>query len=159
MAKKRLDVSTPQGRRDALLLHGVTPAQLAGISTDELEAIYGLALEDLSASRFDDAIDRLAFLVQQNPWERRYQVAFAHGLQSVGQWEAAGRFYAEALLTDGTDALCAFRAGECLGAMGEKDAAREAFETAVKLSWIEPGQPAVREAALRRLDRLVREGA
>lgn len=159
MAETLLDVSTPEGRRDAVLLHGATPAQLAGISADQLEAVYSLALADLAEARFDDAIERLAFLVQQDPWERRYQVAYAHALQSVGQWAAAGRFYAEALLSDATDALCAYRAGECLGAMGELEAAREAFETAVKLSWIEPGQTAVREAALQRLDQLVREGA
>jgi dipeptidyl aminopeptidase/acylaminoacyl peptidase len=50
MAEELLDVSTPEGRRDAVLLHGVKPAQLAGISTDELEAVYGLALEDTGAS-------------------------------------------------------------------------------------------------------------
>ena len=154
-----LDLSTPAARRAALLYHGVTPAEVAGISAAQLAAIHGLALEDLAAARFDAALDRLSFLVQQDPWERRYQVGLAHALQALGQWEAAGRFFAEALLTDATDALCAYRAGECLGAMGDLAAAREAFETALALSWIDPEQVPVREAARQRLDHLAALGA
>lgn len=155
MGPELLDVSTPEGRREAVLLHGVTPAQLAGISGEQLEAIYGLAVEDLSQARFDEALDRLAFLVQQDPWARRYQIGLAHALQSLGQWESAGRFYAQALLTDATDAMCAYRCGECLGALGDLEAAREAFEVAVKLSWIDLRHAEVREAAQKRLDQLV----
>lgn len=159
MAEELLDVRTPAGRRDAMALHGVTPAQLAGIGEAELEAIYSLARNDLVACRFDQAMDRLAFLVSHEPWERRYQVAFAHALQAVGQWESAAQFYVEALLTDATDGVCAFRAGECMEALGDADGAREAFEMAVSLSWIHPGQEAVREAARQGLDRLSGRGA
>lgn len=159
MGPEMLDVSTPEGRRDAILRHGVTPAQLAGITGEQLEAIYGLALEDLGQARFGEALDRLTFLVQQDPWERRYQIGLAHALQNLGQWESAGRFYAQALLTDATDAMCAYRCGECLGAMGDLEAAREAFEVAVKLSWIDPPQADVREAAQKRLDQLAEQGA
>ena len=159
MAQGLLDVSTRQGRREAVLLHGVTPAQLAGISEAQLEAIYGLAVDDMGAGRLAPALERMSFLVQHQPWERRYQVGLAHALQSVGQWAAAGRFYAQALLTDATDALCAYRSGECLEALGDTEAAREAFETAVALSWIGEGQPELREAALACLDVLARQGA
>lgn len=159
MGEQLLDVSTPEGRREAVLFHGLTPAQLAGIRLEQLEAIYGLALEDLAAARFDGAIDRLVFLVQQDPWERRYQIGLAHALQGVGQWESAGHFYAQALLTDATDALCAYRAGECLAAMGDLESAREAFETARALSWIAPEKAQIRELAQRRLDQLTRQGA
>lgn len=158
-AETVLDVSTPQGRLDAVLLHGVTPAQLAGLTPLQLEAIYGLAVDDMGAGRLDAALERMGFLVQHDPWERRYQVGLAHVLQALGQWEAAGRFYAQALLTDATDAACAYRAGECLQALGDAEAAREAFETAVALSWIAPGQPAVRDAAQQCLDALALQGA
>jgi len=158
MAEELLDVSTPEGRRDAMALHGVTPAQLAGISSDELEAIYSLAVEDLASSQFDQAMDRLVFLVSHDPWERRYQVAFAHALQSLGQWESALQFYTEALLTDATDAACAYRAGECLVALADFEGAREAFAMAVSLSWIHPGQDSVRQAASQCLDQLAARG-
>lgn len=158
MSEDLLNVSTPEGRRDAMALHGVTPAKLAGISSDELEAIYGLAVEDLASSQFDQAMDRLVFLVSHDPWERRYQVAFAHALQSLGQWESALQFYTEALLTDATDAACAYRAGECLVALADFEGAREAFAMAVTLSWIHPEQDAVREAARQCLDQLAARG-
>ncbi|MBL0422962.1 hypothetical protein JI739_21680 [Ramlibacter sp. AW1] len=159
MNAQQLDISTPEGRLDAFLYHGVTPAQVAGITGEQLEAIELLAGGDHAAGRYDEAMERWAFLVQHDPWERRYQVGLAHTLQQLGQWEAAGRFFAQALVSDATDALCAYRAGECLGAMGDLDAARDAFETAIKLSWLSPAHAEVRDAAQARLDQVTAEGA
>lgn len=154
-----IDVSTPEGRLHAVLQHGATPAQLAGITPDELEAVYALGHADIEEGRFGLACERMAFLVQQDPWERRYQIAFAHCLQQLGQWESAGRFYAQALLMDATDALCALRAGECLEALGATDEAREAYEAAVKLSCLDSIHADTRQAAQDSLDRLAAAGA
>lgn len=158
MQQELVDIRTPEARLDAFLHHGVTPAQMAGITGEQLQAIESLALDDFAAGRFDASMDRWAFLVEHDPWERRYQVGLANALQRLGQWEAAGRFYAQALLSDATDALCAYRAGECLGAMGDLEAAREAFEAAIKLSWLAPEHLAVREAAQARLDQIAKSG-
>ncbi len=155
----QVDISTPEARRDAFLFHGVTPAQMAGITDEQMQAIEFLASDDHAAGRYAEALERWSFLVQHDPWERRYQVGLAHTLQQLGQWESAGRFFAQALLTDATDALCAYRAGECLGAMGDLEAAREAFETAIQLSWLSPAHAEVREAARARLDQVAAEGA
>ncbi len=152
--QESLDLSTSQGRLEAVIRQAVTPAAMAGISDTQLEALYSLAVDDLAMGRLEPALEGMSFLVQHQPWERRFQVGLAHALQALGQWEAAGRFYAQALLADATDALCAYRSGECLEAMGDRDLAREAFETAVQLSWIAPGQPEVRQAAQLGLERL-----
>jgi type III secretion system low calcium response chaperone LcrH/SycD len=154
MEPDRIDVSTPEGQPDAVLHHGLTPARLAGITPQELEAVYALGYDDLQAGRLGEACERMAFLVQQDPWERRYHLAFAYCLQQAGQWESAGRFYAQALLMDATDAACAVRTGECLEAMGALDEAREAYEAAVKLSWLESTHAPAREDAQAGLDRL-----
>ncbi len=154
-----MDVSTPQGQLDAVLHHGLTPAQLAGITPEELEAVYALGYADLQAGRLDEAMARMAFLVQQDTWERRHHIAFAYCQQQAGQWESAGRFYAQALLMDATDARCALGAGECLEAMGALDEAREAYDAAVKLSWLEAAYAPAREDAQAGLDRLSVAGA
>ena len=154
-----IDVSTPEGQLDAVLHHGLTPAQLAGITPEELEAVYALGYADLQAGRLDEALERMAFLVQQDPWERRYHIGFAYCLQQAGQWESAGRFYAQALLMDATDAGCAVRAAECLEAMGALEEAREAYEAAVKLSWLDTTHAPARAVAQAGLDRLSAAGA
>jgi len=155
----RLDVSTPEGRLDAVLHHGATPATLAGIDRQELEAVYALGHADLEAGRIEAACERMAFLAQHDPWERRYLFAFAHCLQQLGEWESAGRFYAQALLMDATDAECALRAAQCLEAMGSLDEAREAYDAAIRLSWLDEGYAPSREAAQAGLDRVAAAGA
>lgn len=154
-----LNPTTPDGFREAILHHGVTLAQIQGISEEELESIYSLAGREMEQGRYEEALDRMVFLVQHNPWERRYLFSFALCLQHVGDFEAAARFYGEALLFDATDATCAYRIGECLGATGELADAREAFETAVQLSWLDAQGSEVREQAERRLDELTGLGA
>ena len=144
----------PAQRLAAVLHEGVSPAQVLGLGAPGLESLYALAREDILAERFEPAAERLAFLVQADPAQRSYQIAFALCLQALGAHEAAGRLYAHALLTDATDALCAYRIGECLGAMQAPDEAREAYDAAIRLSWLSPDLAAVREQAQRRLDEL-----
>lgn len=159
MTDTLLRVDTPEGLLDAVVNHGVSPAMLYGITPEHLEAIYSLCYEDLTAGRFEEGLDRASFLVRNEPWDRRFHLAFAFALQSLGQYESAGQFYAQAFEMDATDAVCALRIGECLGALNELDEAREAFEAAVKLSWLGADLVEVREKAQAYLDLLSEVGA
>lgn len=154
MSQTLLDVSTPEGLVDAMVHHGVTLAHVRGITPDELEAVYSVSLEELEAGQLDEAFEHASLLVTHDPWDRRYHLALALCLQQQGLHDAAARFYAQALALDATDALAAYRIGECLLAMQEFADAREAFESAVKLSWLDARHLAVREAAQQRLDDL-----
>lgn len=154
-----LDISTPEGQADALLYRGVTPADMQGISPEELEAVYAQVCEDLEAERFDAAFDNAALLARLDPGEPRYQYAFAFCLHQLGDHEAAGRHYAQALLMDATNAFYTFRAGECLVAMGHLADAREAFEATVTLSYLNVEYAEVRELAQQQLDQLANAGA
>jgi secretion system chaperone SscA len=149
-----VDGLLPRERLDAVLQHGVSPGHFLGLDTQALESLYALACEDIQAERFEAAGERLAFLVQADPAQRHYQIGLALCLQELGQAEAAGRLYANALLSDSTDALCAYRIGECLDAMQAPDEAREAYDAAIRLSWLHPDLQAVREQAQKRLDEL-----
>ncbi len=147
-----LDVSTPQGIVDALVSHGVTPADLRGITGEELEAVYRLAYACLEVGHVRQAFEHASFLVCNEPWDRRFHVIAGACLQQLGQFEAAYRSYTQALAFDASDAAITFRVGECLLAMGEAADAHSAFEAAVTLSWADPAYTAVREAALHQLD-------
>ncbi len=144
---------------EALVLNGVAPARMHGFTTEQVAQIHAQACANLEAGRYFEAADCGAWLVEEDPWEREHHLVLATALQHLGQWEAAARSFVQALLMKATDAHCAYRAGECLGAMGEFDDAREALETAIQLSWLDPVYEDVREAAQRRLDQIARLGA
>lgn len=155
----KTDISTPEGMVDALLGQGLTSAIAHGITEDELEAVYAQGYEALERGNLDDALGHLSFLVIQQPRDRRFQYGLGLCQQTRGEWASAAGFYANALLLDATDALCAFRMGECLEQQGDLVAARDAFDAAIQLSAIGPDQDSVRGFAQDALDRLTASGA
>jgi Flp pilus assembly protein TadD len=157
--RKQLDISTPEGLVDAMLNHGLTSADAHGITDEELEAVYAQGYLALSEGRLDDAMRPLTFLVQQQPRDRRFQYSLGLCQQSRGEFKSAGGFYATAMMLDATDALSAFRMGECLVGLDDLPAAREAFEAAIKLSAIGTDQSHVRGFAQTALDQLTSRGA
>ncbi len=158
MSTEPLDVSTPRGFVDAVLAQGVTLADLHGMTKAELDAVLALACADLREGRPEAAVERLAQLVRFAPDDRRHLVAYAMALQQLRQYDAAAKFYGYALLMEATDALCALRIGECLAAQAQWAPARDAFEAAIRLSWLDLAHEPVRASAERRLDQLVRLG-
>ncbi|QEI06025.1 tetratricopeptide repeat protein [Pigmentiphaga aceris] len=146
-----VDVSTPEGLVDAFVNHGVTLAALKGVSEAQLEALYTVAHGHLSEGRVDEALDDLLLLVTNNPWDRRFQFAFALALQMSGQYKEAGEHYSQALLLDATDAACVMRMGECLEATGNATEAEDAFRACIQLSYLKPEYHDVRAHAEARL--------
>ena len=149
-----VDLTTPEGIVSAFLEHGITPADAKGITEDELEAVYYELCSRVLDEKFSQALDLAVFLVTHQPWDRRFVFAFALCLQQLGQYETAARHFSEAYIMDATDAGCAYRIGECMEAMGDADAAREAYKSALDLSYIGSGSPEIRDAAQGRLDAL-----
>lgn len=147
-----LDVSTAEGLVDALIDQGKTLGDLHGITPQELEVVYAAAYGALESGNVRQAFDHAAFLVCNDPWDRRFHMIAGVCLQQLGQFDAAYRSYAQALLFEATDAVCLFRLAECLEAMGEQGDARQAFLDVVKLSTGQPDHADVREAAQARLD-------
>jgi Flp pilus assembly protein TadD len=159
MSETLLNVETPEGLFDAMVNHGVSPAMLHGITPEQLEAVYSLCYEDLMAERFEEGLERALFLVRKEPWDRRFHMAFAYALHQLGQYDSAGRSYTVAFEMDPSDPVCALRLGECLGAMEDVKGAREMFDAAIKLSWLDVSYEDVRQQAERYLDQLARTGS
>jgi type III secretion system low calcium response chaperone LcrH/SycD len=147
-----LEITTPEGIASAFLEHGVTPASIRGITTEELEAVYAEAYDRVEREEFSEALDYAAFLVTHEPWDRRFQFVFAMCLQQLGDYESAARHYSEAYVLDATDAACAYRLGECLEVLGQYEEAKEAYKAAIDLSFAGDGLPELREVAQQRLD-------
>jgi len=149
-----VDISTPEGLADAFTNHGVTLASAKGVDDAQLEVLYAAAYAHLSEGRVDDAMEDLELLVTHNPWDRRFQFAFALAMQMAGQYKAAGEHYAQALLLDATDAACVLRMGECLEALGSPAEAEDAYRACIQLSYLKTEYYEVRAHAETRLSAL-----
>ena len=98
----------------AMLEHGVTLADLRGISGDELDALYQIAHADYTAGQYLSALAVALQLVQHSPIEARYQFLYALCLQQVGQPKSALNHDAVAWALDRTNAALTFHMGECI---------------------------------------------
>lgn len=152
---------------------GLTEADLQGLLKDlgtdvrttpalppaELARLRERVQASLEAQCFEAAVEDAQVLVDNDPLNRHDLLALAQALHHLGQYAGASRFYLIALVLDATDAQCIYRIGECLGALGYLSEARDAFESAIQLSWIDPGYAVVRDHARQRLDELTQLGA
>lgn len=142
---------------DALqrLFGGETLAAINGVSQERLEEAYQEACDAIGREEFEDALETLLFLVTNDAYDFRFQFGYALCLHQLGHVAEAARHYGLAWMLDCSDAAAAFRLGECHAALGDREAAAEAFETAIQLC----GPPELKadlrhaaEAALLRLN-------
>lgn len=124
------------------------------LSGPELSRMYKRVHGAIEAGDHSGAVEEAFVLVSNDPWNRDHQIALATCLHHLGQFEDAGRCYLIAWVLDATDALSAYRIGECLGALEHFSDARDAFAAAIKLSWLDDRYADVREHAQRRLEEL-----
>lgn len=136
------------------LFAGETLAQINETSQEELEALYAQSCDLVELEDFDGALDVLLSLVAQDPYDFRFQFGYGLCLQQLGRVEAAAKHYALAWILDSSDAASAYRLGECHVALGDRDAAVEAFQTAIALCNLPHAVSEVRLLAESALDRL-----
>jgi tetratricopeptide (TPR) repeat protein len=115
------------------LFGGESLAEIDNVPQERLDAIYTESCDLVDREDFEGALDLLVYLVMANPYDFRYQFGYALCLQHFGHFADAAKHYGLAWVLDSNDAGCAFRLGECLEALGERDDAIEAFETAIAL--------------------------
>jgi tetratricopeptide (TPR) repeat protein len=136
------------------LFGGEALAEIDDVPQERLEVIYEESCDLIDREDFEGAFDLLVYLVMANPYDFRFQFAYALCLQQFAQIADAAKHFGLAWLLDSNDAGSAFRIGECLAALGDRDAAAEAFETAIALCVPPNPTTEVRvyaEAALERL--------
>lgn len=137
------------------LLGGEVLADINEIEQDRLEAKFDLACDLVDREDFDGAIDTLAMLAINDPYDFRFQFGFGLCLQQLGRIEDAARAFALASLLDPDDAGCVFRAGECCAALNDREGAELAFREAIDLCEPPTPNPEIRlacEAALARIN-------
>lgn len=141
---------------DALsrIFGGETLADIESIPQEYLETLYDDSCNFVDAADFESALDPLLYLVTANPYDFRFQFGYALCLHQLGQAADAAKHYGLAYMLDPRDPGCAYRLGECHLAMGDREAAEEAFHAAIALSIPPTAISEVRAAAEAALDRL-----
>lgn len=117
---------------------GGTLKSVAGITDDDLEAIYAMAYNLVSARKFDKAEQLFRFLCMYDHTEKRWWNGLGVTLQNAGKHEEAVNAYAMATILDVEDPRPQAQAGYCLAALERWPEAKSALEGAIMMCGSKP---------------------
>lgn len=112
---------------------GHSAGELRGMTSEDHEALYAVAMALYEAKDHERALPVALALVAHEPRVLKYCYLAGLCLQRLGRHGAAVAMYLLALNQDSTHAPSAFRVGECCMALGDEEGARRAYEHAVEL--------------------------
>lgn len=119
--------------------NGLTIQEMKGISTDQMEALYGVAYNYYSCSKLEEAVQTFSMLSMLNPYETKYWKGTGACLQLQKKYEEAATAYGMAASTAGIhDPTPHFHAGECYTHLKKLKEACNAFDIACDLSQDKP---------------------
>lgn len=117
---------------DALARGRLAIAELAGMTSEELDAVHGMALARLDVGQDAQAAELLGGLVALFPFSPRYWRAYGLALHRLRSFAGARRAYDAALaLEPGNETTLGLR-GEVLAFLGDHAAARRDLEAAAR---------------------------
>jgi tetratricopeptide (TPR) repeat protein len=117
------------------LEQGKSLAECRDITNEGLESLYTLAAQLCDEAQFEHALPICLNLLIHQPRNPRYQFICASCLQRLGQLQEASVLFDYVLQLDATDAAAAYRLGECLDALGDREQAKNKFNLCIDLSY------------------------
>lgn len=117
----------------SLAASGQTLAEIRGITSDELDALYDVAHELCDEGSFHHALPIALQLVLHAPRNPRYSFMAASCLQRQNQPEHAVLLFTQTLLLQQENAAAAYRLAECLLALNHHEEARQVLLETVEL--------------------------
>lgn len=139
-------------------------AQSSDESLDELlthifavdpEAIYTRGYDAWQAGDYSMALIDFSWLVMSQPWSWRAHIALAGTWMMLEEYPTAISFYCHALMLDASHPEPVYQTGVCLKMLGELGPAREAFQTAIRMSYADASWSGVRQNAQSMLSALL----
>ena len=116
------------------LTQGGTLGDLRGLTAKEYEAMFLVGHTLYGQKRYEDAEQVFAFLVMNNPYDRRFAQALGSAKQMLGQYADAIGYYSIASMFEMTDPVPTFHTAECLAALGKPEDALDALGFVIKHS-------------------------
>ncbi len=112
------------------LLDGASLGSVRGYSSDELEAVYGLAHNAYRQRKYGQAEKLFQFLVENDHAEHRFWMGLAAAQQMSEQHRKALVAFGMTAFLDATNPWPSIHACECYLALGERENARLALDAA-----------------------------
>lgn len=110
------------------IAEGRTARSFAGITDEELEAIYAVAYNHFTAKKYDKAIDLFKFLCVYDHLEPRWSYSLGVTQQRKGDFAEAVKAFSVAAVLDALDPKPQVQAGYCLMALEQWSEAQSALE-------------------------------
>jgi type III secretion system low calcium response chaperone LcrH/SycD len=145
-AEQEVDWEAVEALDKAINENGHIVKDFAGVSDDEMEALYAVALQEFDAGKFEDAELRFALLCRLDHYSGRFWLGLGATRQMMKRYKDAINAYALAGLHDGENPVPGLRAAECYLAVGDLDNALSGAKAAVH--WSE-GKPELAAFAAR----------
>jgi type III secretion system low calcium response chaperone LcrH/SycD len=124
----------PTDRPADVLLAGGTLADAAGMGPRQLEAIYGLAYQEMEQRHYAEAERTLRALCVASHNSERYWMALGTCRQKMGAYEDAVYAYSMVAELGHPDPMAPLRAAECYLMLGLYDEAVSGIESALALA-------------------------
>ncbi len=119
------------------MAHGGVLKDLQGLSDKNMEAIYAVAHNLYSATKYEQANTLFQYLCMLNPYEKKYWLGLGACRQMQRDFQNAIDAYCMATALDMKDPNAPLHAGECFLALGNLDSAEKSFDTVI--AWSEEG--------------------
>lgn len=113
------------------LANGGTLSDLYGLTSDDLEAVYGMARTLYKNQKYDDALTMFRFLCYLDHMEKKYWMGLGATQQMLKKYDEALKGYGMCTVVDIDDPRPQIQAGFCLIQMGHKEEAIAALEGAI----------------------------
>jgi type III secretion system low calcium response chaperone LcrH/SycD len=124
----------PSARPSDVVLAGGTFADAAGMGPRALEAIYGLAYQEMEQQHFAEAERTLRALCLTSHTSPRYWMALGACRQKMGAYEDAIYAYSMVAELGHADPMAPLRAAECYLMLGLYEEALSGIESALTLA-------------------------
>ena len=129
----------------------------AGVTDDEMEALYAVALQEFDAGKFEDAENRFLLLCRLDHYSGRFWLGLGATRQMMKRYQDAINAYALAGVHDGENPVPGLRAAECYLALGDLENALSGAKAAIHWSEGKPEFAAFNDRAQALLESIKRQ--
>lgn len=132
----------------SFLREGGQYADLLGLTSDELEALYCAGHNLYAQERYSEAFKIFSSLMMYSHHEPRYAKALAGAAKMIGRYDDALRQYMYVVVAEPLDPVPLYHCADCLIQLGKKEEAVEALDLVLTMCAAAPDS--VHEALISR---------
>ena len=119
---------------DERLFSGESLAEIGGMQTEVIHAVYSLAYQQYSAGLYDKALKSFSCLCVYDSWNSRNFLGQAACLKMMKLYGDAIQAYLQAYLLDSSQPDPLVQAGDCAMSLNDLKGARDSYQAAIEVA-------------------------